>query len=140
MPATLEPLVDHSIMLVEVQEPFRLQDLVELGDSTLFDSLTFEQLSWTKVFDFRKAPAFAATESEIRKALRSYKLMPHYMPDIPAAFVASDPWAFGALRMFTTYAVIEGVRTDSRTLVTTSFDEAMSWARAQGNGADAMPP
>lgn len=122
-------MLDHSYLekfgchLLVARAPFELKELLALG-ARVDDP---DQLRMPKFFDFRDVNLKDATAFELRKLIRARLELSNASEQAPSAFLVGDDVSFGMMRMYNTYAELEGLREEYLSCVTEDVDEAVTW-------------
>ena len=129
-------LEGFSINWVRAREPFQLCDLFELARSRTNADDTHPDLANPLLLDLREVELIRSSSSEIRTLVEQRKSFGGEYSDNPVAYLTADSGSYGMLRMFSTYAEIEGLRSAENALVSLNVNEAVRWLVARSERPD----
>ncbi len=112
---------------VRATEPFRLEQLYQLGLDAIERGGKSAEFWRPTLFDFRNVNLLQFETQDFRRLIKKRKAFGEENNHNFAAYIVGDTGSFGMARMNNIYGEIAGLRDEDRTIVTMDVIEAVDW-------------
>lgn len=116
-----------NLHFVRATEPFKLDQLYQLGLDAIEQGGKAAEFWRPTLFDFRKVNLLQFESQDFRLLIEKRKAFGEKHNNNLAAYIVGDTGSFGMARMNNIYAEIAGLRDEDQTLVTMDVIEAVHW-------------